>query len=98
MNENTLDIDNAAKITKETLPDKYFTPDYGFILTVSDAVRLERQKGRGKATETFEAKPNEFQQKVNAAYPRIAKDFGLILIDAAGSIESIFEQINSIII
>ena len=81
------------KITKETLPDKYFTPDYGFILTVSDKVRLERQKGRGKATETFEARPNEFQQKVNAAYPKIAEDFNLHLIDASGTIDEIFQSI-----
>ena len=81
------------RITKDLLPEKYFTPDYGFILTVPDQVRLERQKGRGKATETFEAKPSEFQQKVNAAYPKIAKDFDLTLIDASPSIDEIFRQI-----
>ena len=82
------------KITKEILPEKYFKPDFGFILTVSDEVRLARQKNRGKATETFEAKPNEFQQRVNAAYPKIAKDFGLKLIDASGTIEEIFATIK----
>ncbi len=83
------------RLTKETLPEKYFTPDFGFILIVSDAVRLERQKGRGKSTETFEAKPNEFQQKVNAAYPHIAKDFNLQIIDASGTIEEVFDLIIS---
>lgn len=81
------------KITKELLPEKYCHPDYGFILTVSDKVRSERQGARGKATETFEAKPNEFQQRVNAAYPKIAKDFGLIMIDAAGTIEEVYKEI-----
>ena len=81
------------KITKEILPEKYCHPDYGFIMTVSDKVRLERQGTRGKATETFEAKPNEFQQRVNAAYPKIAKDFGLTIVDAAGTIEEIFAKI-----
>ncbi|MBR3254315.1 dTMP kinase [Candidatus Saccharibacteria bacterium] len=81
------------RLTKETLPEKYFTPDFGFILIVSDEVRLERQKGRGKATETFEAKPSEFQQKVNAAYPHIAKDFNLQIIDASGTIEEVFDLI-----
>ena len=85
------------KITKELLPEKYFTPDFGFILTVSDEVRLKRQNNRGKATETFEQKPNEFQQKVNAAYPKIAKDFNLNLIDASGTIEEIFASIQKII-
>lgn len=81
------------RLTKEMLPERYVHPDYGFILTVSDKVRLERQKGRGKATETFEKKPNEFQQKVNAAYPKIAKDFNIPIIDAAPAIEDIFKVI-----
>ncbi|MBR3139164.1 dTMP kinase [Candidatus Saccharibacteria bacterium] len=81
------------KITKELLPAKYFTPDYGFILTVSDEVRLARQGNRGKAKETFEKKPDDFQQKVNAAYPKIAKDFNLNLIDASGTIEEVFQLV-----
>ena len=81
------------RITKETLPERYVHPDYGFILTVSDKVRLERQKGRGKATETFEKKPDEFQQRVNSAYPKIAKDFDLEIIDATPSIDEIFQTI-----
>ena len=81
------------RITKETLPERYVHPDYGFILTVSDKVRLERQKGRGKATETFEKKPDEFQQRVNSAYPKIAKDFNLEIIDATPSIDEIFQVI-----
>ena len=83
------------KITKEVLPEKYCHPDYGFILTVPDEVRLERQKTRGKATETFEAKADEFQQKVNHAYPKIAQEFGLELIDASGTIEEVFSLILS---
>lgn len=81
------------KITKEILPEKYCQPDFGFILTVSDKIRLERQGERGKKQETFEAKPNEFQAKVNAAYPKIAKDFNLTMVDASKTIEEIFEEI-----
>ena len=81
------------RITKDLLPEKYFKPDLGFIMVVSDEVRLARQKNRGKATETFEAKPNEFQQRVNAAYPKIAKEFNLNIIDASGTIEEINQQI-----
>ena len=83
------------RITKELLPEKYVHPDYGFILTVPDKVRLERQKSRGKATETFEKKPSEFQQKVNAAYPKIAKEFNLTIIDASDTIDKIFDLILS---
>lgn len=83
------------RLTKDILPERYIYPDHGFILTVPDKVRLERQKGRGKATETFEMKPSVFQQKVNAAYPKIAKEFGLEIIDASPSIDEIFQTILS---
>ncbi|MBR5046407.1 dTMP kinase [Candidatus Saccharibacteria bacterium] len=81
------------KLTHDALPDKYCHPDKGFILTVPDKIRLERQGTRGKATETFEAKPDAFQQKVNAAYPKIAKEFNIPIIDASGTIEEVFEKI-----
>lgn len=81
------------RLTKDLLPDKYVHPDRGFILVVPDEVRLARQAGRGKAKETFEKKPSEFQQKVNAAYPKIARDFSLKLIDASPSIDDIFTTI-----
>ncbi|MBR2709707.1 dTMP kinase [Candidatus Saccharibacteria bacterium] len=83
------------RLTKDTLPEKYFHPDHGFILTVSDEVRLARQSSRGKTKETFEMKPDEFQNKVNSAYPKIAKDFGLTVIDASGTIDEISEAIIS---
>ena len=83
------------RITKDLLPEKYFKPDHGFILVVSDKVRLARQKDRGKATETFETKADDFQQRVNAAYPKIAEEFGLDLIDASGTIEEIFDKIKA---
>lgn len=83
------------RLTKDILPEKYVHPDHGFILVVPDEVRLARQKTRGKATETFEKKPNEFQQKVNAAYPKIAKEFNLNTIDASGTIEEVFNQIKA---
>ncbi|MBR3131908.1 dTMP kinase [Candidatus Saccharibacteria bacterium] len=82
------------RITKDLLPEKYCNPDYGFILTVTDEVRLSRQGTRGKAKETFEKKANDFQQRVNSAYPKIAKKFNLITIDASGTIEEIFDKIQ----
>lgn len=83
------------RITKDLLPDKYFNPDYGFILVVPDEICLARQENRGKATETFEKRADDFQQKVNSAYPKIAKDFKLTIIDASSSIEDVFKKIIS---
>lgn len=81
------------KLTHESLPEKYVNPDKGFVLTVSDEVRLARQDNRGKKKETFESKPDEFQQRVNSAYPKIAKEFGLTVIDASGTIDEVFDLI-----
>lgn len=81
------------KLTHEALPDRYVNPDKGFILTVSDEVRLSRQDNRGKSKETFEAKPDDFQQRVNHAYLKIAKDFDVKTIDASGTIEEVFSLI-----
>lgn len=84
-----------VKITHEALPERYCYPDKGFILTVPDKVRIERQGVRGKATETFEAKADDFQQRVNSAYPKIAKDFNVEMIDASGTIKEVFDLIIS---
>ena len=82
------------RITKDLLPEKYFHPDHGFILVVSDEVRLARQGNRGKSKETFEKRSDDFQQKVNSAYPKIAKEFNLTLIDASGTVDEIFAKIK----
>lgn len=85
------------RLTRAMLPQRYVEPDVGVILTVSDKVRLARQTERGKAAETFERRAAEFQQRVNAAYPKIAKEFGLKMVDAGGSIEEVFETIRRLI-
>ena len=85
------------KITKNFLPVKYASPDFGVILVTSDKVRASRQKGRGKKKETFEAKPSAFQKKVNLAYPKIAKEFNIPLVDASGSIEDVFGMIMKLL-
>lgn len=85
------------RLTKMLLPAQYCQPDLGIILTVPDHIRLERQSARGKTAETFEQKPSTFQQKVNAAYPAIAKDFHLHLIDASGSVDEIFTKIQQLL-
>ena len=82
------------RITKDLLPASYVTPTHGIILTTDDQTRLARQGSRGKATETFELKPDDFQQKVNHAYPKIAKEFNIEIIDATPSIEEVQASIR----
>ena len=85
------------RLTKQVLSEEYVVPTKAVILTVSDKIRLERQAGRGKAKETFEAKPSEFQQKVNHAYPKIAKEYNLPVVDASPSIEKVQEEIRKVL-
>ena len=85
------------RLTKETMPEKYVHPDIGFILILPDEERIKRQVERGKAAETFEIKASDFQARVNAAYPKIAREFGLNAIDASGTIDEVFQSIISII-
>lgn len=88
--------ERIIKITKTVLPKPYVTPDKSAILTVSDEIRLARQDNRGKAKETFEIKANDFQQRVNNAYPKIAKEFNIPIVDASGTIEEIFENLKQL--
>ena len=85
------------RLTHEALPREYCEPDVSMMLTVSDAVRLERQGGRGKAVETFESRPDEFQQKVNAGYLAIAREFKIPVIDASGTIEEVFDEVMKLV-
>lgn len=81
------------RITKDLLPSEYVNPTHGIILVTDDKTRLSRQGNRGKAIETFESKPDIFQQKVNLAYPKIAKEFNIPVIDASPSIEDVEKEI-----
>ena len=85
------------RLTRMLLPERYVTPDVGVILLADDAVRLARQGERGKAAETFEKRANDFQQRVNAAYPKIAKEFGLQAFSASGSIDEVFAELQKIL-
>ena len=87
------------RLTHEMMPEKYLKPDLGIILTLPDDERLRRETGRDdlSKTDTFESKPAEFQDKVNAAYLKIAEKFGLTKIDASPSPEEIQAEILKLI-
>jgi len=82
-------IEKITNITKAMLPARYCNPDKSVILTVPDEIRLSRQGVRGKDTETFEEKNDDFQQRVNSAYPIIAQKFNIPILDASGTMEKV---------
>lgn len=89
------------RLTKRFLPERYVSPDKAVILTLPDAERLRRQGERDAVhgtdttseTDTFESKAADFQGRVNAAYGKIAEEFGIKTVDATPGIEEIFAEL-----
>ena len=88
------------KVHKTIMPTRYFNPDKIAILTLS---RAEQEKRLGIQTdkkwdrkkEVWKSQGDAFQQKINPAYLKVAKDFNIPTIDASGTIEEVFELIVS---
>ncbi len=87
------------KAHKAIMPARYFAPDKIAILTLS---RKEQEKRLGTQTdkkwdrkaEVWKAKGNEFQQIINPAYLKVAKEYNAPTIDASGTIEEVFTKIK----
>lgn len=88
------------KLHKLIMPEPYFHPDKIFLFTIDEQ---EQQKRLGTQTdqnwdrkqEVWKSKGETFQQKINKAYLKIAKEFDVTTIDASGTIEEIFDSIIS---
>ena len=87
--------DKIIKITRQTMPDQYLHPEHSLILTLDEATRLARQTSRddNSQKDTFESKSADFQQKVDRAYLKIAKDFNIETLDSSTPIAEIHSQI-----
>lgn len=87
------------KVHKTIMPTRYFNPDKIAILTLS---RAEQEKRLGIQTdkkwdrkkEVWKSQGDAFQQKINPAYLKVAKDFNIPTIDASGTIEEVFEKVK----
>ena len=88
--------DKIIKITKQTMPFHYLNPDQSLILTLDEAERLARQSSRddNSSHDTFESKSSDFQQKVDHAYLKIAKDFNIPTLDTSDTIEVVNRRIR----
>lgn len=86
------------KLHKLIMPEPYFHPDKIILLTLDEK---EQQKRLGtqidqrwdRKQEVWKSKGNEFQQKLNHAYLKIAKDYNVPTIDASGTVDEVFEKI-----
>ncbi len=94
-----MDVDQITAITKQFTDEQYMKPDLSVILTHYDnAVRKQRIQQRGALTnpDTFESRDDDFQTKIQAAYPAIAKDLGIPTVDAARSIADVQANIKKL--
>lgn len=81
--------------TERYMPKRYLNPDNAVILTLEDDTRKARQSARALdvATDTFESKPNDFQERVTRSYLRIARDLNIPTLDASPSPKQIHKNI-----
>ena len=81
------------------MPEPYFHPDKIFMFTLSEEEQQKRlgtqiDKKWNRKEEVWKSKGNDFQQKLNHAYLKIAKDYNIPTIDASGTIEEVFERVK----
>lgn len=87
------------KLHKLVMPEHYFKPDKIFLLTLDEKEQRKRlgiqdNKDWDRKKEVWKSAGDTFQQKLNKAYLKIAKDFNIKTIDASGTIEEVFELIK----
>ncbi|MBR3365552.1 dTMP kinase [Candidatus Saccharibacteria bacterium] len=85
-----------TKIHKEVMPENYFKPDRIVIFTISPEEQVKRLGTQERAAEFWKSKGGEFQQKLNAGYLKVAKDFEVPTLDASGTIEEIQEELRKL--
>lgn len=86
------------RLTKSIMPADYVVPTHSAILTLDDTTRLAREHARddNSKNDTFESKPDAFQQAVNHAYLKIAKEFNIPTLDTTESVEAIFAKLQQL--
>ena len=88
-----------VKAHKAIMPPRYFTPDKIAILTLSRKEQVKRlgiqaDKKWDRKTEVWKSKGDAFQQKINPAYLKVAKEYNIPTIDASSTIEEVFTKIK----
>lgn len=88
------------KLHKTVMPESYFNPDKQVIMVLSDEARAKRlsaqAKEQGRTGEVWKSQPDEFQRKINAGYLKVAKEYNVPTLDAAGTIEEVFEDLKKL--
>jgi dTMP kinase len=93
-----VDIQNILDYTRDNVSDAYMSPDLVVVLTINDEDARDSRIGQRSAEydlDTFESKPQVFQQAMQDGYAKFASERRLTTIDANQSIEAIQQEIRS---
>ncbi len=83
-----------TKLHHDIMPGPYFKPDHLGILTLDDKERAKRLTSQGeRQAEFFKSKEYSFQQKLNQAYLKVAKDFNVDTFDTTGTPEEVNQRL-----
>lgn len=95
-----LDIALIERVTLEATDEQYMDPDHRLILDIDDeAERTRRIDARGalETPDTFESRDDDFQQSIIKGYRHIASQKKIPIVSAAQPINTVQENIRSLI-
>lgn len=86
-----IDIGLIKWTVRKFMPKEYYLPEKSIIFVLPEEERLRRQRKRDydSAKDSFESRPDEFQQRVNNGYLEIAEMFGVRVYDASPDVKQI---------
>lgn len=89
------DESEILRLTKLFTDERYLRPDIMIILSLSHDKREERIAMRGelKTPDAFESRGQDFQEKVNNGYLKIAKDYDIPVVLADGNVEEVHDML-----
>lgn len=90
-------VEEIEAYTRKHIGETYMKPDFAAILAIKqDQARKNRLNSRthtNSALDTFESKPDEYQNLLHEGYLQIAKEQGIPVIDAGKSRVAVFKDI-----
>ena len=84
-----------TRLHKEIMPAPYFHPNKIVILTLSDKDRTARRQAQGRS-EVYKSMDANFQNKINRAYLKVAKDFSIPTLDTSGTPDEVHSKLREL--
>lgn len=96
-----VDIQKIIDFTRDNVDDGYLNPDKIIILTLGDETtrlaRLGERSAHDQHHDTFESMPDDFQTRMQNGYEDYAMQHSLDIVNASRDIESISQDIQTIV-